>query len=185
MGLFKKKDPLEKIFEEYDRENSEDILETARALSGNDRRVAAAVDAALGDPKKYINRNVKRFAERGIELDNKDTLNGLGVDELLLFAMLNELETLEYVFEFNRKCGLEDFLWGLTQIKTYDLIKGVIRTIELDENGDIEKWGREINKALGGRYCLCYIHIDGDSYPLAIVTPEEFEKIPLPFITVM
>ena len=180
MGLFRKKDPLEKIFAGYSREDSEDILETAKALSGSDRRVTAAVGAALDDPIGYINRNIKRFEERGIKFDG-----GLDADELLLLAMLIELKTLEYVFEFNEKCGLEDFLWGLTQIKTYDRIKDVIRTLELDENGDIEKWGKEINKALGVKFYLCCIYIDDGSYPLAIVTPEEFEKIPLPFIILM
>lgn len=184
MGLFKK-DPLKEIFEDYDREDCEDILETALAISGNDRRVAAAVDAALNDPKKYIKQNEKRFNERGIKLDDEDLANGFDADELLFLAMLGELEMFDYAFEFDYKCELEDFLWGLTQMKTYDLIKDVIRTIELDENGDIEKWGREVNKTLGGKAYICYMHIDSDSYPLAIVTPEAFEKIPIPFITVM
>ncbi|MBD5129656.1 MAG: hypothetical protein HDT43_07010 [Ruminococcaceae bacterium] len=180
MGLFKKKAPLEKIFADFDRADCEDILETAKALSGSDRRVAAAVDAALEDPKGYINRSAKRFEERGIALDGS-----LDADELMLFAMLNELETLEYVFEFSGKCELEDFLWGLTQIKTYDRIKDVVRTLELDENGDVEAWGKEINKALDAEFYLCYIYIDDGSYPIAIVTPEEFERVPLPFVMIM
>lgn len=184
MGLFKK-DPLKEIFADYDREDCEDILETARAVSGNDRRVVAAVNAALDDPRKFIKQNAKRFDERGIELDDEASLDGLDADELLFLGMLDELEAFDYAFEFDCKCELEDFLWGLTQIKNYDLIKDVIRTTELDADGDIEKWGRQINKALGGRACLCYIYIDSDSYPLTVVTPEAFEKIPLPFITVM
>lgn len=184
MGLFKK-DPLKEIFADYDREDCEDILETARAVSGNDRRVVAAVNAALDDPRKFIRQNAKRFDERGIELDDEDCLGELDADELLFLAMLDELEAFDYAFEYDYKCGLEDFLWGLTQIKTYDLIKDVIKTIEFDENKNIEKWGKEINKALGGKAYLCYMHIDSDSYPLTIMTPEAFEKIPLPFILVM
>lgn len=184
MGLFKK-DPLKEIFEDYDRGDCEDILETARAISGNDRRVAAAVNAALDDPKKYIKQNASRFSERGIELDDEDSLDGLDADELLFLAMLDELEAFDYAFEFDYKCGLEDFLWGLTQIKNHELIKDVLKTIELDEDGDIEKWGKQINKALGGKAYVCYMYIDSDSYPLTVVTPEAFEKIPLPFITVM
>ena len=71
MGLFKK-DPLKEIFADYYREDCEDILETARAISGNDRRVVAAVNAALDDPRKFIRQNAKRFDERGIELDDED-----------------------------------------------------------------------------------------------------------------
>lgn len=184
MGLFKK-DPLKVIFEDYERADCEDIIETARAISGNDRRVVAAVDAALNDPKKYMKQNAKRFAERGIELDDEKLADKFDSDELLFLAMLDELEMFEYAFEFDYKCELEDFLWGLTQMKTYDLIKDVFRTIELDEDGDIEKWGREVNKALGGKAYICCMHIDSDSYPLAVMTFEAFEKIPIPFITVM
>lgn len=128
MGLFKK-DPLKEIFADYDREDCEDILETARAVSGNDRRVVAAVNAALDDPRKFIKQNTKRFDERGIELDDEDSLDGLDADELLFLGMLDELEAFDYAFEFDCKCELEDFLWGLTQIKNYDLIKDVIRTL--------------------------------------------------------
>lgn len=184
MGLFKK-DPLKEIFEDYDRGDCEDILETARAISGNDRRVAAAVDSALDDPKKYIKQNEKRFNERGIEFDEKNLADDLDADKLLFLAMLDELEAFEYAFEFDYKCELEDFLWGLTQIKNYDLIGNVIRAMELDEDGDIEKWAKDINKALGGKAYICYIHIGSDSYPLTIVTHEAFEKIPIPTIVVM
>ncbi len=99
--------------------------------------------------------------------------------------MLDELEAYDYVFEFDFKCSSEDFLWGLTQIKNHELIKEVLKTVELDGKGDIEKWGKQINKALGGRAYICYMHIDSDSYPLAIMTYETFEKIPIPFVVVM
>lgn len=184
MGFFDA-NPLNEIFEDYDREDCENILETARAVSENDRRVVAAVEAALNDPKKYIKKNAERFAERGLELDDEDSFDGLDADELLFLAMLDELEAFDYAFEFDWKCSAEDFLWGLTQIKTHGLIKDVLRTIELDEDGDIETWGKQINKALGGKAYICYMHIDSDSYPLAIMTYETFEKIPIPFIVVM
>lgn len=184
MGLFKK-DPLKEIFEDYDRADCEDILETAKAISGNDRRVAAAVDAALADPKKYIKQNAKRFDERFINIGDEDIIDEFDAEELLFLAMLDELEAFDYAFEFDWKCSLEDFMWGLTQIKNYELIKDVVRNPELDEDGDIEQWGKEINKALDGAAYICYMHIDGDCYPLTIVSPEAFEKIPLPMIVVM
>lgn len=184
MGWFDA-NPLNEIFRNYDREDCEGILETARAITENDRRVVAAVEAALNDPKKYIKQNASRFSERGIELDGKDIADDLDADELLFLAMLNELETFEYAFEFDCKCSAEDFLWGLTQIKTHEHIKDVLRTIELDGDGDIEKWGKQLNKALGGNAYICYMHIDSDSYPIAVMSPEAFEKIPLPFIFVM
>ncbi len=180
---FARKDPLKEIFKDYDRGNFEDILETARAISGGNRRVVAAVDAALDDPKKYIKQNAKRFEERGIRLD--DIPDGLDADELLMFAMLDELEIFDYVFEFNAEYERADFLWRLSRLKTYGLIKDAVGGLVLDEDGNVETWGKAINGALDGKAYICYIHIEGENYPLAIMTHETFEKIPLPFVVVM
>ena len=184
MGLFKK-DPLKVIFEDYDRADSEDILETAKAISGSDRRVVGDINDLLDDPKKFIKQNAKRFDERFIDITDEEIIDEFDADEMLFLAMLDELEAFDYAFEFDWKSSLEDFLWGLTQIKSYELIKDIMRKIELDEESDIEHWGKEINKALDGAAYICYMHLDSDSYPLTIVSPEAFEKIPLPFITVM
>ena len=184
MGLFKK-DPLKVIFEDYDRTDCEDILETAKAISGNYRRVTADINEALNDPKKFVKQNAKRFDERFIDINDEEIIDELDADEMLFLAMLDELEAFDYAFEFDWKCALEDFLWGLSQIKNYDLIKDVVRKLELNEEDNIEQWGKQINKALDGTAYICYMHIDSDSYPLTIVSPEAFEKIPLPFITVM
>ncbi len=184
MGLFKK-DPLKEIFKEYDRRDCEDILETARAISQNDRRVASQMEFALNDPKKYLRQNANLFAERGIDFDDMKTLDRFDPENLLFLSMVNELEQFGYVFEFDYECELEDFLWGLEQIKTYDLIKDDIRAMSFDEDGNIEAWGRQINAALGGKAYLCYIDIDGDSYPLTVTKPGAFEKIPLPMVLVM
>lgn len=184
MGLFNK-DPLKKIFADYDREDHEDIFETAKLISGNDPGIVKAVDLALNDPIKYIKENSERFSERGIMLDDEDSFEDLDADEFLFLGILDELEEHGFAFEFDWKCELEDFLWGLKQLKNYSLITDVIKTVKLDEGEDIEAWGEEINAALGDKARLVYIDIDSDSYPITILTADTLEKIPIPMVISM
>lgn len=193
MSLFKK-DPLKKLFEDFDREDGEDIFETAKLISGNTPGIVKAMELAVSDPVKYVKNNSERFSERGIELDDPDSFEELDADELLFLGMVDELEEHDFAFEFDYKCELEDFLWGLEQLKSYDLIADVIKTLKLDENEDIEAWGKEINAALdrawGGddldnKAVLCYMDIDSDSYPLTIITYGTLGALPLPFIMAM
>lgn len=193
MGLLKK-DPLKEIFKDYEREDDEDILETAKLISNNDPEVVKAMDLALNDPIKYIKQNAERFSERGIELDDPDSFEELDADEFLFLGMVDELEEHGFAFEFDYKCELEDFLWGLEQIENYDLIKDIIPTVELDENDDVEKWGKEINAAidkawgtdnLDEKAALCYIDIDSDSYPLTVLTYGTLSALTIPFIMAM
>lgn len=184
MGLFKK-DPLEKLFKDYEYGDNDDILETAKAVSGNDAEVVSQMEFALKEPVKYIRENAERFEERGIEIDDEDSFDEMDSDELLLLAMVDELEEHGYEFELDWKCELEDFLWGLEQIKGYALIKDVTQTLDLSEDDDAEEWGKQINAALGGKAYICYIDIDSDSYLLTIVSAETLEKISLPFIIAM
>lgn len=181
MGLFKK-DPLKEIFRDYE---NDDILETAKTISGNDAEVVNRMEFALKEPVKYIRENAERFSERGIELDDPDSFEDLDSDDLLFLAMVDELEERDYAFEFDYKCELEDFLWGLEQLKNYSLIKDAVQTLKLDEDGDIEGWGKEINRVLSEKAALCYIHIDSDSYPISIVTAEAFENITVPMVIQM
>ncbi len=192
MGLFKK-DPLKEIFEDYEYGDSDDILETAKIISGNAPEVMERVEFALREPVKYIKQYAERFSERFIELDDPDSFEDLDSDEFLFLAMLDMLEEHNFAFEFDYKCGLEDFLWGLEQLKNYSLIKDAVQTLKLDEDGDVEGWGKEINAAvdkawngaLDKKAALCYIDIDSDSYPLTILTYEELGALPLPWIMAM
>lgn len=184
MGLFKK-DPLKAIFEDYEREDHEDIFETAGLISENDPEVMAAMEAALNDPVKYINKTAGLFSERGIELDDEDSFEDLDADEFLYLGMVNELEEHGFAFEFDYKCELEDFLWGLEQLNNYGLIEDVIKSVKLDKSDDIETWGKLINEALGGKAKLVYIDIDSDSYPIAVVTADAAEVIPIPMVMAM
>lgn len=184
MGLFNR-DPLKKIFADYDRGSHEDIFETAKLISGNDPGIVKAVDLALNDPIKYVKENAERYSERGIFLDDPDSFDDLDADEFLFLGMLDELEEHGFAFEFDWKCELEDFLWGLEQTKNYSLIADVIKTVKLNEGDDIEVWGKALNEALGDKARLVTIDIDSDSYPVTILTAETLKKIPIPMVMSM
>lgn len=182
---FFKKDPLKAFFEDYDRGEHADIHQAAMLLSGNDPEVMKAINHALDEPVEYLKANAERFLERGIDFSGKGRLSGFDDDELLFLAMLNELEEHKFAFEFDWKCELEDFLWGLEQLKNYPLIADVVKSLELDESADVEAWGSGINAALGERACLCYIYIDSDSYPIAISDYAVLGELEIPFIMAM
>lgn len=184
MGLFKK-DPLKAIFDDYEREDHEDIFETAKLISGNDPGVMTAMEAALSDPVKYIKETAELFSERGIELDDEGSFEDLDADEFLFLGMVNELEEHGFAFEFDYKCEVEDFLWGLEQLNNYGLIEDVIKSVKLDRSDDVEAWGKLINEALGDKAKLVYISIDSDSYPIAVVSADLMEEIPIPMVMAM
>lgn len=187
MGLFDRfiTEPLKSVFKGYDREEHGDILQAAMLLSGNDPEVMKAINSALDDPVKFLQANAEPFKERGIDFSDKRRLDELDDDELLFLAMVNELEEHKFAFEFDFKCELEDFLWGLEQIRNYDLIADAVKTLKLDESGDIAAWASGINTALGEKACLCYIDIDSDSYPIAISDYNILGELEIPFIMAM
>lgn len=188
MGLFDifKIEPLKTFFKGYDCEAHGDILQAAMLLSKNDPEVMKAIKSALDDPMNYLKANAEPFKERGIDFSDKKSFGELDDDELLYLAMVNELEEHKFAFEFDFKCELEDFLWGLEQLRNYSLIADTVKTLKLDESGDIEAWGSEINTALGEKACLCCMDIvDSDSYPIAISDYNVLGELEIPFIMAM
>ncbi len=170
------------FLEGYDSSEHKDILETARVISSDDKAGIEQIKLAINDPRKYFKDNMDRFKARGIDLENDESGNKLDADELLWLAMVDELEEHGYVFEFDWKCELKDFLWGLEQIKNYPLIADAMKTVKLDENKDIEAWSKELSTAVGDKVFICYLNFDSDSYAITVVTAETFEKIPAPMV---
>lgn len=180
-----------KFLKNYEREDYEYLAEIAALISGNDAEVTSAMESALGNPKEYLKRNAERFDNRGIDLSDDDCMDEFEPDELLFLAMVDELDSHGYVFEVDWKCGLEDFIWSLREMKTYGLISDILGKFDhvhlgfvplknsekLDEEDDVETWGKTLNAVLGSTARLGYIDIDSDSYVLVIATPDVFSKI--------
>lgn len=187
MGLFGlfKSDPLKELFKGYERGSRKDVLQAATLISGNDPEIVKIMNSALNDPVRYLKTRAEQFEERGIDFDDEDFPEEYEPEELLLLAMVDELEEHKYLFEFDWKVGLEDLTWGLEQLKNYGLIADVMKTVKLNENGNIEEWGKEINSALGEKACVCYIDIDSDSYPVVILNYDILGKLETPFVTAM
>lgn len=168
---------LNKFLKDYEREECEYFAEIAALISKNDAEVVKAVKSAIDNPKRYLKQNAERFDNRSIDFSDEDFIDEFEPEELLFLAMVDELDSHGYAFEVDWKCSVEDFVWSLEQMKTYGLISDVISPLELDEDGDVETWGKTLNAALGDRARLGYIDIDSDSYVLIIVSPEVFAKI--------
>lgn len=168
---------LNKFLKDYEREECEYLSEIAALISKNDAEVVKAVESAIDNPKKYLKRNAERFDDRSIDFSDEDFTDEFEPEELLFLAMVDELDERGYAFEVDWKCPIEDFLWSLEQMKTYGLISDVIGSLELDEDGEVETWGKTLNAALGDRARLGYIDIDSDSYVLIIVSPEVLARI--------
>lgn len=98
-------------------------------------------------------------------------------DDECWLGMVDLLDEESYAFGIDYKCELEDFLWALEQLKTYSLIDIDLSSLNLNENENVESWGKQINIALGGRAYICLIDIDSDSYEIIIVSSEVCEKI--------
>lgn len=131
-------------------------------ICGNDVGVMDSIGEMLRCPREYFARYSDRYAERGMDTDKADE------KELYLIGMTDELIEGGYVAEVDWKCGPEDFLWNLRQLKTYPLIAGYIDKLTLSEDGQVETWCKEISSAAEGIALLCVIDIDSDSYPLFI-----------------
>lgn len=171
------KDVLTRIFNDYACGDCEDFCNIASLISSNNNEIAKQLDFAVSEPEKYLKENAQQFWERSIDFEDCDSADEFEPEELLFLAMTNELEKHGYAFEVDWKCELDDFLWALKQIKTYDLISEVISGLDLSENGNVEEWGEKINNALDGKAMIGAIGINSDSYPLIIVSAETLEKI--------
>lgn len=168
---------LNNLLEDYEREDYEDILETAGAISANHKDVMKTLSSALDNPKKYFKNNTQRFLERNIDFQDEDLEDEIDLDDLFFLAMIDELSEYGYVYEVDWKCSLEDFLWSLKQLKNYSMISHILPTVDLDENFNVDMWIEKINESLDKKAYICYVDIDSDSFPLIIASPETYQLI--------
>lgn len=140
------------------------IEEIAGLITSNDENVMNYIRLCINSPKEYE----QQYEMRGLENYKPD---------FKWLCMRDELEEGKYLFSVDYNCGLEDFLWALSQIKSYSLIESTVSKLKLDESQDIEAWGEEINFALKDEAFLCMVDIDSDSYELIIVNHDVYEKI--------
>lgn len=153
-------------------ENGKDlsyISEIASAITSDNPEIMEKVRFLVGDTYGYVRANGSAY--ECIDTDGYDT------DVLCWIELISILGENGYLFASDYKCESEDFLWGLKQLKAYGTISDVVSRIELDEDEDVAVWCGIINKALNGRYCICGLDSDNDSYELIIADIEMYRKI--------
>ena len=168
---------LDTFLKDYEREDYEDILEIAEAISANHEDVITHLQSALDNPKEYFQKNAHRFHERNIDLENGELEDEIDLDDLFFLSMVDELHDYGYLYEVDWKCSLEDFLWSLEQLKNYAMISHILPDLDLDKNFNVDMWIETINDALEGNAYICYVDIDSDSFPLIIASPETYRLI--------
>lgn len=170
MGLFSKLFGNEKKPEK----DCSYIVSIAENITGADEAVLSPLRECVADPWGYGEKNAERYDERGIDTSDRDETDA---DEICWIGMVDELAENGYLFSTDYNSDPEDFLWGLSKLKSYNLIEAVVSGMKLDETLDIDAWGEEINLALNEKAFVCMIDIDSDSYEVIIVTHDVYEKI--------
>lgn len=168
---------LDTLLEDYERQDYEDILEMAKAISANHEDVMRHLQSALDNPKEYFQKNAQNFQERNIDFEDEELEDEIDLDDLFFLAMADELQEHGYLYEVDWKCSLEDFLWSLKQLKNYSMISHILPDLDLDKNFNVDMWIEKINDVLDGNAYICYVDIDSDSFPLIIASPETYRLI--------
>lgn len=160
MGLF------DKLFGKGKKKDGYSFIADIAALIAPESGISEKLSGAFAEPTEYFYKVEWRF-------DARNMVIGMVENKTMFWiSLVDELAAKEFVFEVDYKCELEDFIHALSRIHSYDTIKAAVDGIQFDENESAEKWGAQINAALGDDAAVCYFDIDSDSYPLVILSGE-------------
>lgn len=165
MGLF------DKLFGKGAKKNGYSYIAEIAGLTAPDSGISERLSGAFAEPYEYFIKVEYRFDKRGIVIGMVDN------ETMFWISLIDELAAKDYVFEAERGCRLEEFNAKLKRMKSYDMIKDAVSAAAPDENGNVEKWCGDINRALGGKAFLCRFDIDSDSVPLVIVSADILPQI--------
>ena len=165
MGLF------DKLFGKGKKKDGYSFIADIAKLIAPESGVSEKLSGAFAEPYEY-------FIKVEWQLDARGLVIGMVENKKLFWiSLVDELAAKGCVFEVDYKCELEDFLDALKRINSYDTIKTAVEGIQFDENEDAEKWGAQINSALGDTAAVCCFDIDSDSYPLVILSGEILPQV--------
>ena len=133
----------------------------SRIISHNDSIVIDEINNLLENKEDYIKNN-----DRGID----ESFDG---NALSWFLMVDTLIKYGYVCERDWKDEFDDFIYFLSNLKTFDL---EINTESFNKDAGIVKWCEVIDKTFEPK-CIGCIDIDSDSYVLFISSIEEIEDL--------
>lgn len=149
------------------------IVDIAALISDNDSNVVSHLQECAADPWRYAENNAERYAERGVDVRNREETY---IDDICWIGMTDELSENGYLFPADFSAEVDDVLWGLSQLKNYGLIEEYIDGIDAQGDEDAEDLAHKINSAVKGA-CVCMIDIESDSYELIVVSKDVYKKI--------
>ena len=165
MGLF------DKLFGKGKKKGGYSHIADIAKLIAPESGVSEKLAGAFAEPYEYFIKVEWRFDARNLVIGMVEN------EKLFWVSLVDELAAKEFVFEVDYKCELEDFLDALKRISSYDTIKAAVENIQFDENESAEKWGAQINAALGDTAAVCWFDIDSDSYPLVILSGDILPQV--------
>ena len=165
MGLF------DKLFGKSAKKSGYSYIAEIAGLTAPDSGISELLSSAFAEPYEYFIKVEYRFDRRGIVIGMVDN------ETMFWISMIDELAAKDYVFEAESGCGLERFSAALKRMKSYDMIKDAVSAVDLDENGTVENWCGDINRALEGKASLCRFDINSDSIPLITVSGDILPQI--------
>lgn len=135
------------------------IINISKIISHNDNEVINEINNLMNNKDNYI-------TERGID-------ENCSVNILFWFIMVDTLEKYNYVCERDWKDEFEDFIYFLSNLKTFDLD---IDNDIFNKDESIIEWCKIIDSKCEPK-CIGCIDIDSDSYVLFVSNNDEINEL--------
>lgn len=137
------------------------IINISKIISHNNNEVINEIVSIMNNRENYI-----KNSERGID-ENCST------DILFWLIMVDTLEKYNYVCERDWKDEFEDFIYFLSNLKTFDID---ISNDIFNEDESIVEWCKAIDSKYEPK-CIGCIDIDSDSYVLFVSNNDEINEL--------
>ena len=150
------------------------LVEIGKAISADDKVVAAEIEKCVKDTEAYFEENEERFEERGMEQEDMEE----DAEEVRWIALVDILEVNGYVCERDWKDELEDFVQFVGNLKGTKSRELPIKFEWFDEDGDVAEWCKVLDEKWADKgVCVAAIDIESDSYVLFPYEVEELGKL--------
>ncbi len=137
------------------------IIDISKVISHNDTEVINEINNIMNKKDNYIKNN-----ERGIDENCDDST-------LFWLIMVDILEKYNYVCESDWKDESEDFIYSISNLKTFDLD---VNNDIFNEDESIIEWCKIIDSRCEPK-CIGCIDIDSDSYVLFVSNNDEINEL--------
>lgn len=151
----------------------ETVLTIARIVSDNDANIMDNIKACMEDTEAYFENHGDSFEERGF-----DEFEDEEIEEIRWIALVDALESNQYVCERDWKDELEDFLYFVGELKGVKSKELTLNSEWFDEDDDISVWCTILDKRWEAKgVCMAAIDINSDSYVLFPCEIDELDRL--------